>query len=186
MSPAEKSIRVMDADYITRTLNRIAYEILEKNRTLDDLALVGIRSRGVPLARRLAGKLKEITGSEPPVGELDINLYRDDLSRIAYHPVLKTTEIPFEIDDKVVVLVDDVLFTGRTIRSALNAIMDLGRPSWVQLGVLVDRGHRELPVRADYIGKNVATSKAQDVIVRLTEIDEEDEVVIVDPVEGAS
>ena len=180
MSPPDKSIRIMDADYITRTLNRIAYEILEKNRTLQDLALVGIRSRGVPLARRLVGKLKEITGTEPPVGELDINLYRDDLSRIAYHPVLKTTEIPFEIDDKVIVLVDDVLYTGRTIRSALNALMDLGRPSWVQLGVLVDRGHRELPVRADYIGKNVATSKSQDVAVRLVELDDEDEVVIVD------
>ena len=176
----------MDADYITRTLNRIAYEILEKNRTLEDLTLVGIRSRGVPLAHRLAGKLREITGNEPPVGELDINLYRDDLSRIAYHPVLKTTEIPFGIDDKVVVLVDDVLFTGRTIRSALNALMDLGRPSWVQLGVLVDRGHRELPVRADYIGKNVATSKTQDVIVHLTELDDADEVVITDTPEVAS
>jgi pyrimidine operon attenuation protein/uracil phosphoribosyltransferase len=180
MSPPEKCIRIMDADYITRSLNRIAYEILEKNRTMDDLTLVGIRSRGVPLARRLAEKLREITGTGPPVGELDINLYRDDLSRIAYHPVLKTTEIPFGIDEKIVVLVDDVLFTGRTIRSALNALMDLGRPSWVQLGVLVDRGHRELPVRADYIGKNVATSKVQNVDVRLSEIDGEDEVLIVD------
>ena len=186
MSPSEKSIRVMDADYTTRSLNRIAYEILEKNRTLDDLALVGIRSRGVPLARRLAEKLKEIAGAEPPVGELDINLYRDDLSRIAYHPVLKTTEIPFGIDNKVVVLVDDVLFTGRTIRSALNALMDLGRPSWVQLAVLVDRGHRELPIRADYIGKNVATSKIQNVDVRLSEVDGVDEVLIADLPETAS
>ena len=186
MSPSQKSIRVMDADYITRSLNRIAYEILEKNRTLDDLVLVGIRSRGVPLARRLAEKLKEITGSEPPVGEMDINLDRDDLSRIAYHPVLKTTEIPFGIDNKVVVLADDVLFTGRTIRSALNALMDLGRPSWVQLAVLVDRGHRELPIRADYIGKNVATSKTQSVDVRLAEIDGADEVLIADRPEGAA
>jgi len=186
MSPAESSIRVMDAEHVTRSLNRIAYEILEKNRTLENVALVGIRSRGVPLARRLAEKLQDIGHGAVRTGELDINLYRDDLSRIAYHPVLKRTEIPFEIDDMVVVLVDDVLYTGRTIRAALGALMDLGRPSWVQLAVLVDRGHRELPIRADYIGKNVATSKKQRVEVLLRELDGNDQVLISDmPEEGA-
>jgi len=186
MSPAESSIQVMDAEHVTRSLNRIAYEILEKNRAIENVALVGIRSRGVPLARRLAEKLEEISQGTVQTGELDINLYRDDLSRIAYHPVLKRTEIPFEIDDKIVVLVDDVLYTGRTIRSALGALMDLGRPSWVQLAVLVDRGHRELPIRADYIGKNVATSKKQRVEVLLKEMDGLDQVRISDmPEQGA-
>ncbi len=180
MSPARKSIRIMDAEHVARSIHRIAYEILEKNGDLRNVALVGIRSRGVPLARRLAARLAEIGDQAVPTGELDINLYRDDLSRIAYHPVLKRTEIPFEIDDKVVVLVDDVLFTGRTIRSALDALMDLGRPSWVQLAVLVDRGHRELPIRADYIGKNTATSKKQRVDVLLQEPDGRDEVLLSD------
>ena len=178
--------RILDAQEIDRILTRIAHEIIERHQAKGLPALVGIRTQGEHLAERLVAKIHGISGQKPAYGVLDINLYRDDLSRIAYHPVLKTTEIPFDIDDKVVVLVDDVLFTGRTIRSALNALMDLGRPSWVQLGVLVDRGHRELPVRADYIGKNVATSKTQDVIVRLAEIDELDEVVIADAPEGQS
>ncbi len=171
--------RVLDAVAMDRVLARIAHEILEKNKSLDGLGLIGIQTRGVPLARRLARKLGEIEGREPPVGILDINLYRDDLSRIAYHPVLKKTEIPFELDGATIVLVDDVLYTGRTVRAALDGIMDLGRPSRVQLAILVDRGHRELPIRADYVGKNVPTSQDEQVEVRLVETDGSDEVLVV-------
>jgi len=145
--------------------------------------LVGVQTRGVPLARRLAERLGAIEDKAPPVGVLDINLYRDDLSRIADHPILRRTEIPYDIDDAVVILVDDVLFTGRTVRAALDALMDLGRPRQIQLAVLVDRGHRELPVRADFVGKNLPTAETERVDVRLTETDGEDEVVIV-KVEG--
>ncbi len=171
--------RVLDAVSMDRVLARIAHEILEKNKSLDGLGLVGIQTRGVPLARRLARRLGEIEGEEPPVGILDINLYRDDLSRIAYHPVLKKTEIPFDLDGATIVLVDDVLYTGRTVRAALDGIMDLGRPSRVQLAILVDRGHRELPIRADYVGKNVPTSQDEQVEVRLVETDGADEVLVV-------
>jgi pyrimidine operon attenuation protein/uracil phosphoribosyltransferase len=171
---------VMDADRMARTLTRIAHEILERNRGLDELALVGIRTRGVPLARRLAGIIRDINRHEVPTGALDITLYRDDLMRhaVGAQPVIRSTEIPFSIDDKRILLVDDVLFTGRTIRAALDALIEFGRPRSIQLVVLVDRGHRELPIKADYVGKNLPTSSSQSVQVHLTEIDGRDEVEI--------
>jgi pyrimidine operon attenuation protein/uracil phosphoribosyltransferase len=170
----------MDADRMSRALTRIAHEILERNRGLDEIALVGIRTRGVPLARRLARSLKEINGDDVPTGALDITLYRDDLMRHAVgpQPVVRRTEIPFSIDDRKILLVDDVLYTGRTIRSALDALIDFGRPRAIQLVVLIDRGHRELPIKADYVGKNLPTSLKQSVQVRLLEVDGTDEVVI--------
>ena len=177
-------IRVLDAASIDRSLTRIAHEILERNKTLRGTGLVGVQTRGVPLARRLAERLGAIDGTTPPVGVLDINLYRDDLSRIADHPVLRRTEIPYALDEAVVILVDDVLFTGRTVRAALDALMDLGRPRQIQLAVLVDRGHRELPVRADFVGKNLPTAETERVDVLLSETDGSDEVVIV-KTEGA-
>jgi pyrimidine operon attenuation protein / uracil phosphoribosyltransferase len=171
---------VMDADRMSRALTRIAHEILERNRGLGEVALVGIRTRGVPIAKRLARTLKEINGDDVPTGALDITLYRDDLMRNAVgpQPVIRKTEIPFSIDDRKILLVDDVLYTGRTIRAALDALIDYGRPRAIQLVVLVDRGHRELPIKADYVGKNVPTSLKQSVQVRLQEIDGTDEVVI--------
>jgi pyrimidine operon attenuation protein/uracil phosphoribosyltransferase len=158
----------------------MAHEIVERNRGTSDLALVGIRTRGVPLARRLGRLLAEITGDEVPTGALDITLYRDDLMRhtVGPQPVVRSTEIPFSIDDKRILLVDDVLFTGRTIRAALDALVDFGRPKAIQLAVMVDRGHRELPIKADYVGKNLPTSLSESVAVRLVEIDGRDEVVI--------
>ena len=172
--------QVMDADRMSRALIRIAHEILERNRGTSDLALVGIRTRGVPLARRLAHTIREINQHDVPTGALDITLYRDDLMRTAVgaQPVIKRTEIPFSIDDKRILLVDDVLYTGRTIRAALDALIEFGRPKAIQLIVLVDRGHRELPIKADYVGKNVPTSPTQSVQVRLMEIDGRDEVEI--------
>ena len=171
---------VMDADRMSRALTRIAHEILERNRGLDELALVGIRTRGVPIARRLARALREINGDDVPTGVLDITLYRDDLMRHAVgpQPVIRRTEIPFSIDDRKILLVDDVLYTGRTIRAALDALIDFGRPRAIQLVVLVDRGHRELPIKADYVGKNLPTSLKESVQVRLEEIDGIDEVVL--------
>jgi len=171
---------VMDADRMGRALTRIAHEILERNRGLDDIALVGIRTRGVPLARRIARSLHEINGDEVPTGALDITLYRDDLMRhpVGPQPVVRRTEIPFSIDARKILLVDDVLYTGRTIRAALDALIDFGRPQAIQLVVLVDRGHRELPIKADYVGKNLPTSLKQSVQVRLQEIDGTDEVLI--------
>jgi pyrimidine operon attenuation protein/uracil phosphoribosyltransferase len=170
----------MDADRIGRTLARIAHEILERNRGIEELALVGIRRRGVPLARRLARSIKDINGHEVPTGALDITLYRDDLMRhaVGAQPVIRSTEIPFSIDDKRILLVDDVLYTGRTIRAALDALIEFGRPRSIQLIVLVDRGHRELPIKADYVGKNLPTSLSESVQVLLTEIDGRDEVEI--------
>jgi len=172
--------QVMDADRMSRALTRIAHEILERNRGLDTIALVGIRTRGVPLARRLARALKEINGDDVPTGALDITLYRDDLMRhaVAPQPVVRRTEIPFSIDDRKILLVDDVLYTGRTIRAALDALIDFGRPRAIQLIALVDRGHRELPIKADYVGKNLPTSLKQSVQVRLQEIDGTDEILI--------
>jgi pyrimidine operon attenuation protein/uracil phosphoribosyltransferase len=171
---------VMDADRMARTLTRIAHEIVERNRGVEDLGLVGVRTRGVPLARRLCRALTEITGQDVPSGALDITLYRDDLMRHAVgpQPLVRKTEIPFSIDDRKILLVDDVLYTGRTIRAALDALIDFGRPRAIQLIVLVDRGHRELPIKADYVGKNLPTSLKQSVQVRLQEIDGADEVVI--------
>jgi len=172
--------QVMDADRMSRALTRIAHEILERNRGLDEIALVGIRTRGVPLARRLAHALHDINGDNVPTGALDITLYRDDLMRhpVGPQPLVRHTEIPFSIDDRKILLVDDVLYTGRTIRAALDALIDFGRPRAIQLIVLVDRGHRELPIKADYVGKNLPTSSKQSVQVRLQEIDGADEVVI--------
>jgi pyrimidine operon attenuation protein/uracil phosphoribosyltransferase len=172
------NVKIMDARIMERTLRRIAHEILERNKAIENLALVGIRTRGVPLAKRLAEKIKKIEKEEIDVGILDINLYRDDWSMISDHPVLRKTEIPFQIDDKKIVLVDDVLYTGRTIRAALDALVDLGRPKIIQLAVLVDRGHRELPIRADFVGKNIPTSLQEFVEVRIKEIDGIDEIII--------
>jgi pyrimidine operon attenuation protein/uracil phosphoribosyltransferase len=170
----------MDADRMSRALTRIAHEILERNRGLEELALVGIRTRGVPLARRIARALKDINGDDVPTGALDITLYRDDLMRhpVGPQPLIRRTEIPFSIDDRKIMLVDDVLYTGRTIRAALDALIDFGRPRMIQLIALVDRGHRELPIKADYVGKNLPTSLKQSVQVRLEEIDGTDEIVI--------
>lgn len=171
---------VMDADRMSRSLARIAHEILERNRGVETLALVGIRARGVPLATRLARLLKDIAGVDVPIGALDITLYRDDLMRtpVGPQPVIRRTEIPFSIDGRHILLVDDVLYTGRTIRAALDALIDFGRPSAIQLVVLIDRGHRELPIRADYVGRNIPTSRQQSVQVRLAEIDGTDEVEV--------
>jgi len=171
---------VMDADRVSRSLTRIAHEILERNRGVQELALVGIRARGVPLATRIAADLRQLTGVDVPVGALDITLYRDDLMlhAVGPQPVIRRTEIPFSIDDKVILLVDDVLYTGRTIRAALDALIDFGRPRAIQLVALVDRGHRELPIRADYVGRNIPTSRQQSVQVRLQELDGRDEVEV--------
>jgi pyrimidine operon attenuation protein / uracil phosphoribosyltransferase len=171
---------VMDADRIGRTLTRIAHEIVERNKGVDELALVGVRTRGVPLARRLARSLREISGHDVPTGALDITLYRDDLMRHAVgpQPQVRRTEIQFSIDNRKILLVDDVLYTGRTTRAALDALIDFGRPKAIQLIVLVDRGHRELPIKADYVGKNLPTSPDESVQVRLLEIDGQDEVVL--------
>jgi pyrimidine operon attenuation protein/uracil phosphoribosyltransferase len=177
----EEKAQILDAEGIRRALTRIAHEILEKNKGTADLVLIGIRRRGVPLAQRIAARIKDIEGTTVPLGIVDITLYRDDLSRLGYHPVLRKTEIPFSLNDKKVVLVDDVLFTGRTVRAALDALMDLGRPQVVQLAVMVDRGHRELPIRADYVGKNVPTSRREIISVQLTEVDGADQVVIKEP-----
>jgi pyrimidine operon attenuation protein/uracil phosphoribosyltransferase len=170
----------MDAERVGRALMRIAHEIAERSRTFDDLAIVGIRTRGVPIARRLAQNIASIAGREVPTGALDITLYRDDLMRqpVGPQPVVRRTEIPFSIDDKRIILVDDVLYTGRTIRAALDALIDFGRPRSIQLVVLVDRGHRELPIKADYVGKNLPTSSKESVQVRLVEVDGRDEVSI--------
>jgi pyrimidine operon attenuation protein/uracil phosphoribosyltransferase len=170
----------MDADRMSRALTRIAHEILERNRGTSDLALVGIRTRGVPLARRIARSLRDINHEDVPTGALDITLYRDDLMRHAVgpQPVVRRTEIPFSIDGRKILLVDDVLYTGRTTRAALDALIDFGRPKAIQLIVLVDRGHRELPIKADYVGKNLPTALDESVQVRLQEIDDRDEVVL--------
>ena len=165
---------------IDRILTRLAHEILERHRGCQDLVLIGIRTRGIHLARRLAGKIHAIEGEAVPVGVIDVTLYRDDLRRRSDHPKIERTDISFSLTDKRVVLVDDVLFTGRTIRAALDGVMDLGRPRSVQLAVLVDRGHRELPIRADYVGRNVPTAMQESVKVRLQEVDGIEQVVILE------
>lgn len=174
----EIKAQVMDAENIRRALYRLSHEITERNKGTENLVLVGIRTRGVPLANRISEFVKEHEGVAIPVGILDITFYRDDLSLVAAQPVLHRTEIPFNLSNKKVILIDDVLYTGRTVRAALDALMDLGRPSSIQLAVLIDRGHRELPIRADYVGKNVPTSSKEVVHVILDEIDGEDRVVI--------
>ena len=175
--PRDKA-NLLDAEAIRRSLVRIAHEIIEHNKGIDRLALIGIRTRGAVLAKRLAREIQSIERHDVPVGALDITLYRDDLSRIAPNPVVRATDIAFDITDTRLVLVDDVLFTGRTIRAALDALTDFGRPIGIQLAVLVDRGHRELPIRADYVGKNIPTSLQERIEVRLQETDGKDEVVI--------
>jgi pyrimidine operon attenuation protein/uracil phosphoribosyltransferase len=171
---------LMDAERVARALTRMAHEIVERNREMGDLALVGIRTRGVPLATRLRANLRDITGQDVPVGALDITLYRDDLMRhpVGPQPVVRRTEIPFSIDDRRILLVDDVLYTGRTVRAGLDALIDFGRPKAIQLVVLVDRGHRELPIKADYVGKNVPTSARESIRVRLQDPDGQDLVLI--------
>ncbi|MFO7151638.1 MAG: bifunctional pyr operon transcriptional regulator/uracil phosphoribosyltransferase PyrR [Bacillota bacterium] len=174
----EQKASIMDDKAIERALTRISHEIIERNKGVEDLVLVGIRTRGVPLAKRLAAKIKKIEGVEIPVGILDITLYRDDLSTLAEQPIVNKTEIDFEITGKKVVLVDDVIYTGRTARAALDALSDLGRAKLIQLAVLIDRGHRELPIRPDYVGKNVPTSRDEIIKVKLEEVDGENGVVI--------
>ena len=169
---------LMDKDAIRRALTRISHEIVERNRGTQSLVLVGIRSRGIPLAERIAAAIEKIEGSRPAIGVLDITLYRDDLSTLAYQPVVRETEIPVDITGKTIVLVDDVLYTGRTIRAALDALIDMGRPKSIQLAVLIDRGHRELPIRADFVGKNVPTSSKEEIRVMLEEHDAEERVVL--------
>ena len=178
--------QILDGPGISRALTRIAHEVLERNKGTDGVVLVGLRSRGIEWARRLSRKIKEIERVEVPVGALDVTLYRDDLGKVGVQPVVRKTEIPFTVDQKKVVLVDDVLYTGRTIRAAMDSLMDLGRPRLIQLAVLVDRGHRELPVRADYVGKNVPTSQQEQVQVLLEEDDGVDRVVILEPEPSAS
>ncbi len=170
--------QVMDGESIRRALYRLSHEITERNKGIENVVLIGIRTRGVPLAQRLAALIKEHEGVEIPVGTLDITFYRDDLSLISPQPVVQRSDIPFDINGKKVVLVDDVLYTGRTVRAALDALIDLGRPSLIQLAVLIDRGHRELPIRADFIGKNVPTSRKEVIHVKLGETDGEDRVII--------
>lgn len=168
----------MDKDEMRRALLRLSHQILEKNREIEDLVVVGIHRRGVTLAERISKMMEEIKGKKLPTGTLDITLYRDDFTRIAYQPVVRNTNILFPIDDKKVVLVDDVLYTGRTVRAAIDALIDFGRPKKIELAVLIDRGHRELPIRADYVGKNIPTSSGEMVEVRVEELDGTDEVLI--------
>ena len=179
MKVSEKS-QIMDATAIQRALTRVAHEIIEKNKGTADLVLIGLRSRGVDLARRLSQRLKEIDGAHVLVGALYITIYRDDLGWAGRHPTVRKTEITFSIENKKVILVDDVLYTGRTTRAAMDGLMDLGRPRVIQLAVLVDRGHRELPIRADYVGKNVPTARTEQVQVMLQEEDGVDRVVIME------
>ena len=174
-----KKTSIMDADGgIRRALIRIAHEITEKNRGVENVALVGIRTRGVPLAARIAEEIQKIENVSVPTGSLDITLYRDDLTTMGYNPVIHGTEIDFDVTGKHIVLVDDVLYTGRTIRAALDALIDMGRPKSIQLAVLIDRGHRELPIRADYAGKNVPTSRKETIEVALQEEGKTDEVIL--------
>ncbi|MGI6587584.1 MAG: bifunctional pyr operon transcriptional regulator/uracil phosphoribosyltransferase PyrR [Peptococcia bacterium] len=176
----KEKAKLLDQDGIRRSLTRIGHEIVEKNKGIDDLIIVGIRRRGVPLAERLAEIISQIEGTNLPVGKLDITLYRDDLTVLSDQPIVHATEIPVDVTGKKIILVDDVLYTGRTVRAALDAIMDLGRPKSIQLAVLVDRGHRELPIRADYIGKNVPTSRRESIEVMLQETDGEERILIVE------
>jgi pyrimidine operon attenuation protein / uracil phosphoribosyltransferase len=172
--------QIMDASGITRALSRLASQIVERNVGVADLLLVGIRRRGVPLAERIADKIEQLEGQRPPTGQLDITLYRDDLSTIGPRPVVNKTDIPADITDSTIVLVDDVLYTGRTVRAALDELVDFGRPQRVELAVLIDRGHRELPIQADYVGKYVQTTDAEIIKVMLTDYDEEEQVIVVE------
>ena len=176
----KEKAKIMDQQGMERAIFRIAHEIIEKNKGVSNVALVGIQRRGVPIARRLVEHIEKVEAVKVPLGILDITLYRDDLSLLSEHPVLNGTDIPFNLTGKTVVLIDDVLFTGRTVRAALDALMDTGRPRAIQLAVLIDRGHRELPIRADYVGKNVPTSRNELIAVRIAPFDEPDEVVLME------
>lgn len=180
MSKFVKKNVIMDADAMRRAIVRISHEIIENNKGVENVILVGIHTRGVPLAQRLAQSIAAIEGVEVETGSLDITLYRDDLSALAYNPIVHDTKIDCDIEGKTIILVDDVLYTGRTIRAALDAVMDMGRPKAIQLAVMIDRGHRELPIRADYVGKNVPTAKKEAIEVTLVEMDGADEVIIGD------
>ncbi len=176
--PFSEKTEIMDEQGVIRAITRISHEIIEKNKGVEDVVLIGIQRRGVPLAKRISAKIREVEGIEVQVGVLDITLYRDDLSMLNEHPIINGTEIDFSVTGKIIILVDDVLYTGRTVRAAIDAIVDLGRPKMIQLAILIDRGHRELPIRADYVGKNVPTSKNEVVHVKVEEIDNENKVVI--------
>jgi len=180
----KKTTQVIDAQGFERTLTRLAHEILERNKGSESIALVGIRTRGEYLARRLARKIQEIEHKELRIGFLDITLYRDDLRVKVNQPILKGTEIPFEVEGMNIILIDDVLYTGRTVRAALDVLVDHGRPASIQLAVLADRGHRELPIKADFVGKNIPTSEDEEVKVLMSELDGEDAVVILQPSKG--
>ena len=182
MRAVEKS-QLMSATEIDRTLQRVAHEIVERSGGTANLALIGVRRRGVPLANRIAQAMREIDRVEVPVGTLDITLYRDDLSKVAAHPVIQSSDINFSVDDKDLILVDDVLYTGRTARAAMNALFDLGRPRSLRLCVLIDRGHREMPIEASFVGRMVQTSNTEIIEVKLREIDQEERVILVDRVE---
>ena len=170
---------VMAPEDVRRTLTRITHEIIERNKNLKHLMLVGMHTRGVPLARRMAANIEDFEGTKVPVGALDISFYRDDLASLDTQPIVHLTDIPASVDDRAIVLVDDVLYTGRSIRAAMDALIDLGRPKSIQLAVLVDRGHRELPIRADYVGKNMPSSRHEEIQVKLKETDGIDEVAII-------
>lgn len=175
-----KKTEILDEQAINRALTRVSHEILEKNKGGEDLVIVGIKTRGVPLAKRIQEKIQKIEGLDIPIGELDITLYRDDLEKAieSNEPQIRNTAIPVDVNHKKVILIDDVLYTGRTVRAAMDAVMDIGRPSQIQLAVLVDRGHRELPIRADYVGKNIPTSEREIIVVQLNEVDQSDSVAI--------
>jgi pyrimidine operon attenuation protein/uracil phosphoribosyltransferase len=174
----KEKAEIVDADGLRRIVTRIAHEIVERNKGIEDIILVGIKRRGVPLAQRIAERITEFEGRTPAQGSLDITLYRDDLSTVSHQPVVGTSDIPVDVRGKVVILIDDVLYTGRTIRAAMDALIDFGRPRAIQLAVVIDRGHRELPIRADYVGKNVPTSRREVIGVKLAEVDGIDSVVI--------
>src|SRR5271155_4294695 len=184
--PAREKTQLLTAAQTGRTIERLGHEIVEKTGEANGIALIGIRRRGVPLAQRLAQTIRAATSAEVPIGILDITLYRDDLSLVAAHPVVQSTDIPFSVDDRDIILVDDVLFTGRTVRAAMNALFDLGRPGRILLCVLVDRGHRELPIEATYVGRHVETRAGDVVEVHLKEIDGEDRVLLLDRRASAS
>ena len=179
MPVLKDKITIMDMEAIRRALTRIAHEIVERNKGIEDIVLVGIRTRGVPMAERIQATIEQIEGKKPPLGILDITLYRDDLSTLSYQPIVHPTDLSVDVTGKNIVLVDDVLYTGRTIRAALDAIIDMGRPKNIQLAVLIDRGHRELPIRADFVGKSVPTSAKEIVSVQLAPTDGGDERVVI-------
>lgn len=180
MATMQEKAQIMDDRAMARAVTRIGHEIIERNKDLADVVLIGIQRRGVPLAKRIAQNIKEAEGIDLPMGVIDITLYRDDLSELAAHPTVNDTCIPFTVTGKTIVLVDDVIYTGRTVRSAIDALIDLGRPKSIQLVAMIDRGHRELPIRPDYVGKNVPTSKSELIAVRVSEFDGENSVWILE------